>query len=159
PPLPRSRAPSSTGIAPSTRSASTTPDTGTGLCATGESSSPRARSPAERPPSCAASPTGSWSRCAARAASRDNTVPGARASGVRYKNGMDRETADEIKRHFGVVADGLRSRIQLVAEGLSAFHGESKRDSEAHRREMRTEFDEVKSMIRFAHAELDRRVR
>ncbi|MGH9365584.1 MAG: hypothetical protein ACRD1B_10035 [Thermoanaerobaculia bacterium] len=69
---------------------------------------------------------------------------------------MDRETTEEIKRHFGVVADGLRSEIRLVAEGLTAFREESKRDNEALRLEMRAEFDEVKSMIRFSHAELDR---
>jgi hypothetical protein len=33
---------------------------------------------------------------------------------------MDRETTDEIKRHFNVVAEGLRSEIRTVAEGLSA---------------------------------------
>lgn len=71
---------------------------------------------------------------------------------------MDRETTEEIKRHFGVVADGLRSEIRVVAEGLTAFREESKRDTEALRLEMRAEFDEVKAMIRFSHAELDRRV-
>jgi hypothetical protein len=64
---------------------------------------------------------------------------------------MDRETAEEIKRHFGVVADGLRSEIRIVAEGLTAFREESKRDNEAIRLEMRSEFDEVKAMIRFSH--------
>jgi len=72
---------------------------------------------------------------------------------------MDHETAEEIKRHFGVVADGLRSDIHLVAEGLNAFRAESKRDNETLRQEMRSEFEEVKAMIRFSHAELDRRVR
>ncbi|MGH9365942.1 MAG: hypothetical protein ACRD1B_11880 [Thermoanaerobaculia bacterium] len=57
---------------------------------------------------------------------------------------MDRETTEEIKRHFGVVADGLRSEIRVVAEGLTAFREESKRDNEALRLEMRAEFDEVK---------------
>ncbi|HSE62175.1 MAG TPA: hypothetical protein VLG15_01050 [Thermoanaerobaculia bacterium] len=33
---------------------------------------------------------------------------------------MDRETAEEVKRHFNVVAEGLRSDIRLVIEGLSA---------------------------------------
>lgn len=33
---------------------------------------------------------------------------------------MDRETTDEIKRRFNVVAEGLRSEIRTVAEGLSA---------------------------------------
>jgi hypothetical protein len=30
---------------------------------------------------------------------------------------MDSETVDEIKRHFGVVAEGLRSDIRAIAEG------------------------------------------
>ena len=30
---------------------------------------------------------------------------------------MDRETVDEIKRHFGIVAEDLRSDIRAVAEG------------------------------------------
>ena len=30
---------------------------------------------------------------------------------------MDSETVEEIKRHFGVVAEGLRSDIRAVAEG------------------------------------------
>ena len=72
---------------------------------------------------------------------------------------MDRETAEEIKRHFGVVADGLRYEIRIVAEGLTAFREESRRDHEALGQEMRSEFGEVKAMIRFSHAELDRRVR
>lgn len=33
---------------------------------------------------------------------------------------MDFETAEEIKRHFNVVAEGLRSDIRLVIEGLAA---------------------------------------
>jgi hypothetical protein len=33
---------------------------------------------------------------------------------------VDRETADEIKRHFSVVAEGLRSEIRTVTEGLVA---------------------------------------
>lgn len=33
---------------------------------------------------------------------------------------MDDETAEDIKRHFNVVAEGLRSDIRLVIEGLGA---------------------------------------
>ena len=33
---------------------------------------------------------------------------------------MDRETTDEIKRHFNVVAEGLRSEIRTVAKQLEA---------------------------------------
>lgn len=33
---------------------------------------------------------------------------------------MDHETAEDIKRHFNVVAEGLRSDIRLVIEGVAA---------------------------------------
>lgn len=33
---------------------------------------------------------------------------------------MDHETAEDIKRHFNVVAESLRSDIRLVIEGLGA---------------------------------------
>ena len=33
---------------------------------------------------------------------------------------MDQEIADDIKRHFGVVAEGLRSEIRLLAESVQA---------------------------------------
>ena len=33
---------------------------------------------------------------------------------------MDHETAEEIKRHFNVVAEGLRSEIRTIAEGFAA---------------------------------------
>jgi archaellum component FlaC len=33
---------------------------------------------------------------------------------------MDLETAAEIKRHFNVVAEGLRADIRVVIEGLAA---------------------------------------
>ena len=32
---------------------------------------------------------------------------------------MDRETVDEIKRHFGVVAEDVRSDVKAVAEGVA----------------------------------------
>jgi len=38
---------------------------------------------------------------------------------IRYVLLMDRETVEEIKRHFGVVAEGLRTDIRAVAEGQS----------------------------------------
>ena len=34
---------------------------------------------------------------------------------------MDRDTAEEIKRHFNVVSESLRSEIRAVAEGLQGF--------------------------------------
>ena len=68
---------------------------------------------------------------------------------------MDRETTDEIKRHFNVVAEGLRSEIRTVAEGLSATN------EKIDRLESRVfeELSEIKAMIRLSFGELDRRMR
>src|SRR6266852_3973269 len=68
---------------------------------------------------------------------------------------MDRETADEIKRHFNVVAEGLRSEIRAVAEGLEGFREEVSGEFRA----VREEISEVKAMIRLSFGELDRRMR
>ena len=67
---------------------------------------------------------------------------------------MDRDTVDEIKRHFGVVTEGLDDRIRLVAEGQDALRGVV----EGLRHDVKNEFGEVKSMVKFSYAELDRRV-
>jgi len=68
---------------------------------------------------------------------------------------MDRETVDEIKRHFNVVAEGLRSEISTVAEGLTATNEKIDR-LEARITE---ELTEIKAMIRLSFGELDRRMR
>lgn len=72
---------------------------------------------------------------------------------------MDRETIEEIKRHFGVLTEGVRADIRAVAEGQQALREEFIRGVQDFRQEVRTEFQEVKAMIKFSYAELDRRVR
>lgn len=57
---------------------------------------------------------------------------------------MDSETAEEIKRHFDVVAEGLRSGIRTVAEGVAATN---ERFDRLEGR-MEQEFTEVKAMTR-----------
>ena len=68
---------------------------------------------------------------------------------------MDRETAEEIKRHFNVVAEGLRSEVRTVAEGVAGTN------DRLDRLESRMDegFSEVKAMIRLSFGELDRRIR
>ncbi len=61
---------------------------------------------------------------------------------------------EEIKRHFGIVAEGLRSEIQHIAEGIENVDGKMER----FRQEVQDEFKEIKSMIKFSYAELDRRM-
>ena len=59
---------------------------------------------------------------------------------------MDAETVEEIKRHFGIVAVGVRADVQAVAEGLSAHRDEFRSEVGVLRRD----FDEVKAMIRLS---------
>jgi hypothetical protein len=63
---------------------------------------------------------------------------------------MEREAVEEIKRHFGVVTEGLRADIRLLAEGHQVLREEFKRELQEFRREVRTEFQEVKTMIKFS---------
>jgi hypothetical protein len=68
--------------------------------------------------------------------------------------GVDRETADEIKRHFSVVAEGLRSEIRLVAESVEGVRGELGE----FKREVAEDFKEVKALIRLSYGQLDQRL-
>jgi hypothetical protein len=99
---------------------------------------------------------------------------------------MDSETAEDIKRHFDVVADGLRTgfaELRSEVGGLRAEIQDVKRHSdviaEALRSDIRTVaegfvatnerldrlevrisegFEELKSTIRLSYVDLDRRV-
>ena len=61
----------------------------------------------------------------------------------------------ETRRHFDVVGEDLRREIGIVAEGVGANTERIERLS----LDMKEEFADVRSMIKFSHAELDRRVR
>lgn len=67
---------------------------------------------------------------------------------------MEKGDVEEIKRHFGVVAESLEHKIQLVAEGITNVDEKLER----FRQEVKEEFREAKSMIKFSFAELDRRI-
>lgn len=64
-------------------------------------------------------------------------------------------TSAETRRHFDVVAERLESKIDVVAEGVVACTERIDR----FEAKMHEEFNEVRSMIKFSHHELDRRVR
>ncbi|MFQ5544328.1 MAG: hypothetical protein ACE5FY_08275 [Nitrospiria bacterium] len=68
---------------------------------------------------------------------------------------MNDEQMEELKRYFGVVAEGLENKIQLVAEGVANLNEKLARhieeNDEAHR--------EILSAIKFSYAELDQRIR
>lgn len=53
---------------------------------------------------------------------------------------MNSEQMEEIKRHFGVVAESLRSDIRQIAEG----HATIRNELQELRREVRDEFKEMR---------------
>ena len=53
---------------------------------------------------------------------------------------MNTEQMEEIKRHFGVVAEALRSDIRQIAEG----HATIRHELQEHREEIRDEFKELR---------------
>ena len=67
---------------------------------------------------------------------------------------MEDKQVEEIKRHFDVVVEGLRDEIKLVAEG----HDIIRKEIQTLREEVKEEFKEVKSAIKFSYADLDRRI-
>jgi predicted nuclease with TOPRIM domain len=67
---------------------------------------------------------------------------------------VEKGEMEEIKRHFGVVAEGLRSDIQQVAEGVTNLNEKLDRQIE----ENETAHREILSAIKFSYAELDRRI-
>lgn len=68
---------------------------------------------------------------------------------------MDRDTAEEIKRHFNVVSEGLRLEIRAVADGVAATNERLDR----FEAKVTEELDEIKAMIRLSFGQLDRRIR
>ncbi len=71
---------------------------------------------------------------------------------------MTPSETEEIKRHFDVVAEGLRSEIKLVAEALDGKIDAVDAGVGRLEEEMRRGFAETQAMIKFSYAELDRRV-
>lgn len=67
---------------------------------------------------------------------------------------MDRETAEEIRRHFDGIAESLRSEIRLVAVGVAGLDEKLSQELVA----IRHEIGEVKSLLLVSSADLDRRI-
>ncbi len=61
---------------------------------------------------------------------------------------MNSEEVEELKRHFGIIAEGLRHDLQQVAEGHQVIlsHGQQ------FRQEVQEEFKEVRALIKFSFA-------
>ena len=67
-----------------------------------------------------------------------------------YKRPMNTEQMEEIKRHFGVGAESLRSDIRQIAEG----HAAMRQELQGLRGELRDEFKEMRALMRFSFAQL-----
>jgi hypothetical protein len=66
---------------------------------------------------------------------------------------MNDQTAEDIRRHFNVVGESLRSEIRAVAEGLAGFRESTSVEFSA----VRAEIADTRELIRAAFADLDRR--
>ncbi|GJL63819.1 MAG: hypothetical protein NPIRA04_24730 [Nitrospirales bacterium] len=67
---------------------------------------------------------------------------------------MKSEEVEELKRHFGVIAEGLRHDMQQVAEG----HQVTLNHIQQFREEVQGDFKEVRALMKFSFAELDHRI-
>ena len=70
-----------------------------------------------------------------------------------------RSLFEETRRHFDVVAERLEGRIESVAEAVAVLDEKLEREAADIQAEMRTGFADTQAMIKFSHAELDRRLR
>ena len=67
---------------------------------------------------------------------------------------MNQEEMEEIKRHFGVVGESLRSDIRQIAEG----HAVIRHELQSQREELRGEFNETRALMRLSFSQLDQRI-
>jgi predicted nucleic acid-binding Zn-ribbon protein len=67
---------------------------------------------------------------------------------------MNIEQMEEIKRHFGVVAESLRSDVRRIAEG----HATIRQELHGLRDEFRDEFKETQALMRLSFSQLDQRI-
>jgi len=67
---------------------------------------------------------------------------------------VEQEQLEEIKRHFGVIAEALRSDVRQVAEG----HAVIRHELQEFRAQVRDEFREVRALLRLSFAQLDQRI-
>ena len=67
--------------------------------------------------------------------------------------------AVEIRRHFDVGLERMEKRFDLLSETVAQLDQKLDRTAGDLRSEMQRGFAETQAMIKFSHAELDRRVR
>ena len=68
---------------------------------------------------------------------------------------MDRKTANDIRRHFNVVGESLRTDIRAVAEGLEGL----RETTTSGLRAVREEIAGTRAMLRLFFSDLERRLR
>ena len=68
---------------------------------------------------------------------------------------MANAQAEEIKRHFGVVAEVIRSDIRQIAEG----HSGTRHELQKIRGEFRDEFKKMRALMRLSFSQLDQQIR
>ena len=73
------------------------------------------------------------------------------------KQYMDK-TAEKLRLHFDTTAEDMRHQVQLIAERVVMVDERLEREAADIRAEMRQGFADTQAMIKFSHAELDRRI-
>ena len=76
-------------------------------------------------------------------------------------DGFDRKVdqfKDEIIHQFHVISEDVISQVKLVAEGVISLDEKFTREISIFRRENEQAHEEIKAMIKFSYAELDRRI-
>ena len=76
-------------------------------------------------------------------------------AGVRGQVAEVRGQVAEVRRHSDVIAEDLRSKIQLVAESVAAVAA----GQQELRKERKEDRAELQAMLRLSYADLDRRLR
>jgi vacuolar-type H+-ATPase subunit D/Vma8 len=70
---------------------------------------------------------------------------------------IERSSA-ELHRHLDIHAESVQTKFDLLAEGQAELNEKLERETSDIRDEVRRGFAETQAMIKFSHAELDRRL-
>ena len=66
---------------------------------------------------------------------------------------------EDTRRHLGILIENLDGKIQLVAEGVINVDQKIDRVRDELKADLKTEIEDVKTLIRLSYADLDHRVR
>jgi uncharacterized protein YceH (UPF0502 family) len=68
------------------------------------------------------------------------------------------ESTEATRRRFEAVAERIEDRFRVMTDAVKQVRDELGRDGTETRQEMKQGFADTQAMIRFSHAELDRRI-